>query len=307
MISAKPLPFIIPKKPFDHPRRRLPERKHMTLVAGLSGFGGLVVFSDTQETVQGYAKKQMDKIDFWTSGPSGPGLLMGGAGSAIHIEKLNQWIGPTVAGNVREGRDSDFIIKHIEEAVAEFFKEHIWIRPVNDRPELEMLLALQPNGSPATLFHIAEGVMTMVAGHFKAIGIGSYLADFLFNKLSEFGQDEAEMIAIAAYILKEVRTNIDGCGLEGAIWILRPDGTRDLFAKEEIDELEGFIDLFDEIMGIAFDAAFDTTSGRSSPSHIAALTEELNREYGKWLSSVNEQRMSKVKYYFERKDKLRGA
>lgn len=48
----------------------------MTLVAGFSGFGGLVLFSDTQETVQGYAKKQVDKIDFWTPGKDGPGLLM---------------------------------------------------------------------------------------------------------------------------------------------------------------------------------------------------------------------------------------
>jgi len=156
-------------------------------------------------------------------------------------------------------------------------------------------------------FHIADGIMMMVAGQFKSIGVGSYLADYLFGKLKDFGQREGEMVAVAAYILKEVRANIDGCGLDGAIWMLRPDGTRELFASEEIDELDGFIDMFDEIVGIAFDAAFDTTEQRSSPNHIADLANDLNREYSAWLSSVQERRMSKVKFYFDRKDKLRKA
>jgi hypothetical protein len=60
--------------------------KPMTLIAGFSGFGGLVLFSDKQETVQGYAKKQVDKIDFWTPGKDGPELLMGEQ-AALFISK----------------------------------------------------------------------------------------------------------------------------------------------------------------------------------------------------------------------------
>lgn len=190
--------------------------------------------------------------------------------------------------------------------MGEFFEKYIWVRPANDRPELEMLLVFQPPGSCPLHFHIADGIMTMVAGQFKSIGIGSYLADYLFGKLKDFGQHEGEMVAVAAYILKEVRANIDGCGLEGAIWILRPDGTRELFEREEIEELDGFIDMFDEIVGIAFGAAFDTTTQRSSPNHIAALANDLNKEYAAWLSSVLERRMSKVKFYLDRKEKLRS-
>jgi hypothetical protein len=304
----KTLPFIVPRKPFGSLKRRLPERKYMTLVAGFSGAGGLVLFADSQETKQGYGKKSVDKIEFWSSGKAQIAFLVGGAGSAAHIDNLVQQLGAVVRRTVlaQPGDGLDPIFAEIELMVSNFFKEHIWSRS-GDKPELELLFALQPEKGRPELFHVADGLVTYIPAAHKTIGVGCYLADFLLEKLDDFGQHEAEMIAVAAYVLKEVKANVDGVGLRSTIWLLRTDGTREQFEQEDLEGVERFMERFNEIIRVAFDSAFDTTIHRSLPDHIANEINAIRKEYGDWLASLDKRRMEDVEEYFKRKQWLRGA
>ena len=279
----------------------------MTLVAGLSGHGGLVVFADSQETVQGYTKKSVEKIDFWTGGKDKLAFVDAGAGSAIHIDKLTQMLGATVSRSTRANEDMNSIFEAMESIVSLYFKEHIFGRALSDKPDLELIIALQPEGSRAQWFHVADGVICYVPAMFKSIGIGCHLADFLLDKLQDFGQHESELLAVATYVLKEVKTNIDGCGLNSTIWLLRTDGTREYFGQDDVAELEAMMNGFNNIVRVAFDAAFDITVHRSSPQNLPAELETIHDCYKLWYESLKERRDAAFRSNYDYEHRLRGT
>ncbi len=276
----------------------------MTLVAGFSGRGGLVLFADSQETRQGYAKKSVDKLEFWQPSTQDFCLVAGGAGNADHVDKLIKKIGNVVM----ECLDSDFdaLVKTIEGIVAQFFTQQVWSRAA-DKPEFELLFAIHSNRGFCEQFHVADGLVNHVAGGFKSIGVGSYLAEFLLPKFGESGQEEPEMIATAVHVLKEVKANIDGCGLKSSIWLLRRDGTREFFEQEDLAELENLIERFDDVIRVAFGASFNTTDGRFEPDNIAEELNEIRQEYTLWLSSLHQRRKERFDEYIGRTARLRGA
>lgn len=88
------------------------------------------------------------------------------------------------------------------------------------------------------------------------------------EKLDSFAQEEAEMVAVATYVLKEVKENIDGVGLNSSVWLLRKDGTNELFEQDDLNDLEVLMERFNEVINVAFDAAFDLGGSRPTPTGL---------------------------------------
>jgi hypothetical protein len=300
-MNPKPLPFIVKKPKIIKNRGRLPERKYMTLIAAFSGAGGLAFFADSQETRQGYGKKSVDKLELWQC--KGFNLLIGGAGAADYIDNLLRRIA-ALAGQVQTC-DMDAIVAAARETTHTFFRDCVWNR--TEKPELELLFAIQPKqGGASEFFHVSDGIVNHIPGGSKSIGIGSYLADFLMEKVDDFGQGEAELIAVATYVLKEVKEHVDGVGLNSSVWILRKDGSCDLFEQYELKELEELMSRFNEAMKVAFDSAFDITDQAASPINLGAELSDIRNEYAKWFESRDEQRNRELKKWAASNDRLRG-
>ncbi|HEY6305240.1 MAG TPA: hypothetical protein VI488_02125 [Candidatus Angelobacter sp.] len=114
----------------------------------------------------------------------------------------------------------------------------------------------QNKGTVPDLWHVADGTVLWVQDSHRSIGLGSYLADYLAEKLPSFRQDEAEMIAGGAYILKEVQEHIDGVGLDRIVRLFRPDGTDEYFDEETIAKFDPVFAKFNALMSNMFDSVF---------------------------------------------------
>ena len=133
-----------------------------------------MLFADSQETREGYAKKEADKIEHFTVRNKSFRVLTAGAGSGHHVDALACEIRAAVSKI--PDYDFDKIVTSIRTVVLEFFQKHAWGRV--DKPDLEMLIAIHPTNGRAEAFHMADGLVNHIPGGSKSIGVGSYLADF---------------------------------------------------------------------------------------------------------------------------------
>src|SRR5579863_2260086 len=113
----------------------------MTLVAAFSGAGGLAMFSDSQETVGGYAKKRVSKIEIR---PVRDGeertftFAIAGSGNAVHIDRLRFELEGEL-DKLKGDCGLQAIHDVLDSTTLRYFQERIWVRNT-DRPDLEMLV-----------------------------------------------------------------------------------------------------------------------------------------------------------------------
>jgi hypothetical protein len=252
-MSIEPqLPLVVPAAILRRIAARLGfEREHMTLIAAFSGAFGMVFLSDSQETVSGYAKRSVDKVEHSTGSPFP--YAIAGSGDGTHIDALKFEISGAVAQLT--GYSLPEIHETLKHECLDYFQKYIWPRG-SDKPALEMLMMTQRKGSHPDLWHIADGTVLWVQNDHRSIGVGSYLADYLAGQLPSFRQDESEMIAGAAFILKEVRDHIDGVGLDRNIRLFRPDGTDEYFDEETLSKFDPVFEQFNALISRMFDSIF---------------------------------------------------
>lgn len=227
-MSPKPLPFVVPKthiKPKIVQRR---EAKRMTIVAGFSGAGGVILCADTQETVQGYAKREVEKIKTYRGRKDYEyNLAIGGAGeSGPYIDALITEL-VTAINKIHE-YDLAAIDGAMKDCLPEFYAKHIW--PRTNPPSLETIVLVQrTEGGHAEMFHTSDTAVNYVSDNPICIGIGAYLAEYILKRSLAAGASMTHMLAVAAYMLHEVRENVDGCGKNATIWWFDREGNSDLF------------------------------------------------------------------------------
>src|SRR5262249_16363821 len=163
------------------------------------------------------------------------------------------------------------------------FRRYIWNRSDNG-DELQMLVMTQRVGSLPDLWHIVDGAAIWVADGERSIGVGSYLADYLSDKLQSFRHDEAEAIAAAAYILKEVKDHIDGVGLDSTVYLFRRDGSVEHFFQDTLTKLEPIFSQFNELVSHVFNAAFNL----DYPITDDEIERERHQLRGDYMAAVEE-------------------
>ena len=126
------------------------------------------------------------------------------------------------------------------------------------------------------------------------------------EKLDSFAQEEAEMVAVATYVLKEVKEDIDGVGLNSSVWLLRKDGTNELFEQDDLNDLEVLMERFNEVINVAFDAAFDLGGSRPTPTGLKDELDEIQKLYSEWFKGLKERQEAFFEDMINRMDRLRG-
>lgn len=233
-MNPKPLPFILSK-----PKQRLPERKRMTLIGALTGDHCGVLFADSQETIQGYSKKDVGKIAVWGHGNFN--FAIGGASdSGPYLDMFNREIENALDIDFIETNATAILIdevirKRIEDVSHAFHQRHVW--PQKDGPMLETLVMVQ-NGRLCEIIHIAgTAVNPLLTATRKSIGIGSPLADYLMDKLMAGGGSEEELFATSVYVLQQAKLNVDGVGLASHIALFSSDGNVSGFGQTDVEPL----------------------------------------------------------------------
>lgn len=285
MIPDKPLPFLLPTAP-KVPQPKIAQRggaERMTIVAGFTGAGGAILCADDQETVSGYSKRKVEKIHVWKPYPLGDWkdhgynlAIAGSSESGPYADSLTNELHGVLKGI--PDFDLQAIGKAIENCLTDFYQRHIWPR-TSQAPAIEMLVAVQDvRGGHANIFHTSETAVNLLDGDHCCIGVGSHLADYILQRTLAAGASLSVMIAVAAYMLKEVQDNIEGCG-EGVIWWFDTSGNCDLFW--DLTERQKFLEgqTHEINAALAATVAYMTAVGEDATYHNDAdrLLEILNK------------------------------
>jgi len=261
----------------------------MTLVAALTGLEGAAMFADTQETIYGYSKKTVDKLCVFDL-PNRPFrfAIAGATTDANYVDMLQAELVDVL--NVQTGYDARQITKALTEKLLEFYPKHVWQRP-ESRPQMEYLITLQPlpHGEPK-IIHIAETAANVITGWHKSIGIGCYLADYLFNSVLGGGEPLTQLANASVYVAQETSDNVDGVGPIDRVVLFGDDGSYDELRRSEIESLEVNLKQMHEITSTSF-AAITCCQNKDDhdmwQDHLSNTLRELYEEntkiFDKWV------------------------
>jgi len=230
----------------------------MTILAGFSCSSGAILCADTQETV-GYAKRNVSKIEVREESDNEFRIAIAAAGSGPYADKISQELFGAICAYKEYNPES--IISCIESVVTEFHSKHFWPRAgVQDTGYVELLILLQPTkddvvpGFPGhpLLLHVAETAVNIVQ-ETKTVGIGSWLADYILDRLYLGYGNRNYMAALGSYLIKEVRENVEGCGKDAEIIFFGSDGTwEDISGSDKLAFLEKHVEDINSVFSTVF-------------------------------------------------------
>jgi len=207
----------------------------VTIAIGLCGNGGIVLASDSQHTVSGYIKTEDGKIRTTIFHDFGHVFAITGAGSSDYIRMAMD--------KALEGVDqlNDFleIIAKMESNLLAFFDNHLarWAYfPDNERPTVELLIALSMKKGPFGLFHYSGTSFNRVSS--KAIGAGILLANNLLAGFVNANSTLEQSSSVATYVIWKVKKEVDTCGGFTDLMALRANGDFAFTDSRDIEKME---------------------------------------------------------------------
>jgi len=281
-------PFLVNKLgPFvEQPKGR--KKISMTLVAALSGFEGIVLFGDTEETAAEYAKKTIEKVAVYDFQDHPFRFAIGNATNEGNYADALQ---NEIAGRLLSFDKYDLggIHSALTNDLTRFYSQHIWPRAAN-QPQTQYLLVLQPlPKGDLQIIYISETAVNFVAVHYKTIGVGSYFADYLFNLALCGGDTDSlnTLLTASVYVAREVRENIAGVGPIRQIAVFMRNGEWDYVTHDDILQLEKNIEPMHEALRRAFYVATDSwIQDEDSLSEMNNTLEGIRNQqiewYGNW-------------------------
>jgi 20S proteasome alpha/beta subunit len=206
----------------------------MTIAIGLCGNGGLVLASDSQETISGYVKNEVGKSETIIFANRNVFCFVG-AGDADYIKTatVKAIVGLDVANTFDE------VQKTLEDNLLGFFDKHLaqWaFYPEHDRPSVELLIGVSMRSGPFALYHYCGTSFHRVSE--KAIGAGVLLADGLLHQFNPVGATVEQASSIAVYIISKVKQQVDSCGGFTDLVAFRKNGDWALTDSRQLEVLE---------------------------------------------------------------------
>lgn len=209
----------------------------MTVLALFSGQAGTVLCADSQETAGGYAKRRVEKIAIGET--DGFRVAIGAAGAGHYADMLAFELRHSLPQECDTDSDPEKIIQFIQKKLLTFHEAHGLSRGA-EYALIELLIVIQEkqaSGLPLVL-HTLETAVNVIGWGTKCIGVGGYLADFILDHtLTGFGSRES-LITAAAYMLREVIDNVEGCHDPSIVYLFRHDGVMEAIPDGYIKRLQ---------------------------------------------------------------------
>jgi hypothetical protein len=218
----------------------------MTIAVGFMLGNAAVLCADSQEVVSDYAKTTTQKIQTMHSpGKWRFGLV--GAGDAACIELCNE----ELVRKISAVQDFDYsrMLDIIRSTVHEVHEQHVWPRQSGDRPSFQLLIALQGVNPGGRSLLFTQDSIVLPVDHFKSIGVGCYLADYLHDRIypsigSVYKSSAEEAARAGIFILDQVKSAIHGCDGETLVAMFHGDGTFRWVVGTEVHEIESWFSAF---------------------------------------------------------------
>jgi hypothetical protein len=215
----------------------------MTIAIGMFAKEALIIAADSQETLGGY-KLDTSKIMVANKGdsrPQGAGTLVAtGAGWSGYLDAVNQAI---CFGFLRNTWSDADLMQMLDDRVKDFHRDHI-LRMNNllsdDRPDMSLLIGEYLPAESPRLFHSVESVISEVTGY-CSVGSGQPYADAMLERYWRSNMQMKQGIALAAYVVSNVKKTVHGCGNLTHIVCLSSAHTERVKQKD-IEDLEDALD-----------------------------------------------------------------
>lgn len=204
------------------------ERHHVTIVAGFKCYEGIVVCSDTQETVAELSKRNIPKLIFEPKNEYGKTTALrddnlavafcGAANNGPFVDKLvqNAW------EDAQGGTNLDEVCMLIEKSIELTYKKYGGIYQAGYCPSAELIFGVKMFG--ASKLFAASGPVVVEQTRYTTGGGGYYMADFLASRMYTRHISLRQCVILAAYILFQAREHVEGCGGESQIAVIRNRG-----------------------------------------------------------------------------------
>jgi len=230
----------------------------MTIAAGFPCKDGLVLCSDTQETITGYAKvdtQKMTQIEtpFYN-------LVFTGAGDSGLIDMTIQLMDQALT--LKKPSGTWRIEEVLRESLVETFNQHIapWSQfQAEDRPIIpDLLIGLQQSSS--TALYRASGTTLRRVHDSQCVGTGVVLGKSLAAKLFDYDLSITQGWLIALYILYQAKTWVEGCGGNSDILLLSHRNQKiTRIPTTQVTEMELHFSAFDVYLKPVLVSAADRT------------------------------------------------
>lgn len=204
----------------------------MTIALALQCRNGIVLAADTE--ISGYPGKwRQPKLThmFWTPEIGSLAVL---SGDVDYAEMACQKMKPRILDAEPE---FSAIFDVIETTIHEIYGGSIAAHPGPNKPSFSLLIAIRLADESSV--HLIRTADTAVVTSFQSefIGIGAELARYIESKYSSPERSTEDGALLAAYILYEVKQNIQGCGGLSTIFAIEPNYMRGAVCKKT-EELE---------------------------------------------------------------------
>lgn len=247
----------------------------MTVIIGMNGFPGVILAADSEETVSGYSKRQVDKVAQWKNDYIR--FAIGGAGAGHYADMLADKIASDLMLFEHPEPDAETIQKILERVVLEFHQTRIWSRASSQSAEdsaVQLIIVVQPLvGGYAQhgfiwVWQTCDSAITEVGEkHYRphaSIGIGSHLAEYLLDHLFSPAGGEAHMVITATYVMREIGKSIAQVGGDPYLTLFRKDGTTDFFYGSDLRKFDKFFEEYGRFVRYSSEFLSDAGPTRKS-------------------------------------------
>ena len=286
----------------------------MTVIIGMNGFPGVVLAADSEETISGYSKRQVDKVAQWKNDCIR--FAIGGAGAGHYADMLADKIAAALMPFNHPEPNAETIEGILERVLVEFHQTHIWPRASSQSAEdaaVQLIIVIQPLvGGYAEhgfiwVWRTCDSAVTEIGDrHYRShasIGIGSHLAEYLLDHLFAPSGGEAHMVLTAGYVMRETGKSIAQVGKDPYITIFRTDGTVEYFYESELRMFDAFFEKYDRFVNWASHYLSD-----AGPTRRSDFTDERMADYMIEVKQEAEERwQERLRRRRAFRDRMKGA
>src|SRR6266481_1251811 len=230
------------RPPFD---ARLQRWKRVTIIAGFQCQEGILLCSDTEESISETSKSQVRKVPYFRIGKMV--VAIGGAGDAVLIDYVTQDLVKYLNSSPRQWGT---IENELKEYARKIFREYVrpWSGfPVQFVPSAEFLIAISMDDR-AHLFQWQRNHLHLVVPpQNTSIGIGTIQSQRLISEIQgDLPYNQTLFFAIR--IMQTVKRLVPGCGGKTETIFLGHKGFITWSGTFKIDEIEHLVDECDEFV-----------------------------------------------------------
>lgn len=285
----------------------------MTIAAGFKCADGLVICSDTLETLD-YGKRRQSKIvikprhnpeplglphDIRRASdppeppappqPPKPGLdcvaLFAGAGDGPFVDKLIDCLWSKM--NVVSSFDDK--MQALEDAAIEFYQKYWPIYPADIRPDAHILVGLW-TPEKRELLRIAGPIVNKV-DTYDSIGFGRDMSKYLLDKLYRPEMSTRETAVVANYVLDQIKEHVQYCGGDTSLVALNAKGYTQNAWQPQLEWSKKRFRKLDEAIGPLLvtigDQEITEEEFKQRVKHFSAEVDSLRNELARLHAAVD--------------------